>query len=107
VDPRIALRESDTLSNEEFAEILKRLDRLDNASKVGAWTQEVLELVSNNPELVSGELAKKANLEKLWLKLNIRKLKNLGLTVSLEVGYRISPRGIEVLHRLRQLNPSR
>ena len=57
MDPRIALRESDTLSNKEFAEILKRLDRLDNASKVGAWTQEVLELVSNNPELVSGELA--------------------------------------------------
>ena len=26
-------------------------------------------------------------------KLDVRKLKNLGLTISLEVGYRLSPRG--------------
>ena len=58
VDPRIALRERDVLSDEEFTEIKKRLDRLDKASKVGIWTQQVLELVSENPELVSGELAK-------------------------------------------------
>ena len=106
-DPRIALREDDALSDEEFAEIKTRLDRLDNASKVGIWTRQVLELVSDNPELVSGELAKKSSWEKPWLKLNIRKLKNLGLTISLEVGYRISPRGTEVLRRLRIPSPGR
>ncbi|GAA4173979.1 hypothetical protein GCM10022218_17670 [Sphingobacterium ginsenosidimutans] len=31
--------------------------------------------------------------EKEWLKLNIRKLKNLGLTISHTVGYEISPLG--------------
>ncbi|SEC56154.1 hypothetical protein SAMN04489729_1871 [Amycolatopsis lurida] len=31
------------------------------------------------------------------LKVDIRKLENLGLTLSLEVGYRISPRGAAYL----------
>ena len=35
-------------------------------------------------------------------KLNVRKLKALGLTESLEVGYRLSPRGKSLLHRLRE-----
>jgi hypothetical protein len=34
-------------------------------------------------------------------KLNVRKLKNLGLTESLGTGYRLSPRGAAVLERLR------
>jgi len=42
-------------------------------------------------------------LEKEAFKLNVRKLKNLGLTESLGTGYRISPRGRSVLERLRGL----
>jgi hypothetical protein len=33
-------------------------------------------------------------------KLDVRKLKELGLTESLKIGYRLSPRGIAVLERL-------
>jgi hypothetical protein len=32
-------------------------------------------------------------------KADVRKLKNLGLTISLEVGYRLSPRGAAYLRR--------
>jgi hypothetical protein len=35
--------------------------------------------------------------DKLTFKANVRKLKSLGLTVSLEVGYRLSPRGRALL----------
>ncbi len=40
-------------------------------------------------------------LEKQKFKLNVRKLKNLGLTESLGTGYRISPRGYVALGRIR------
>jgi hypothetical protein len=38
--------------------------------------------------------------ETLPFKLRVRKLKELGLTESLEVGYRLSPRGKAVLQHL-------
>lgn len=40
--------------------------------------------------------------DKEWFKLNVRKLKNLGLTESLETGYRISPRGRALLKRAKR-----
>lgn len=43
-------------------------------------------------------------MEKMAFKANIAKLKALGLTESLEVGYRLSPRGATVS---RQLNAAR
>ena len=39
--------------------------------------------------------------EKMPFKVNVRKLKRLGLTESLDVGYRLSPRGAVVLSALR------
>jgi predicted transcriptional regulator len=38
--------------------------------------------------------------DKVRFKANVRKLKALGLTESLEVGYRLSPRGEAVLRKL-------
>lgn len=92
-DPRIALRESDTLSDDDISEVQSRLARLDAHSKVGPWTIPVLRVIAKFPELRAVDLARRSGYEKEWLKLNIRKLKNLGLTESLEVGYRLSPRG--------------
>jgi ribosomal protein S19E (S16A) len=40
-------------------------------------------------------------MEKLRFKARVRQLKELGLTESLEVGYRLSPRGRALLRRLR------
>lgn len=41
----------------------------------------------------SADLAVITKKEKEWLKLNVRKLKGLGLTISHEPGYSLSPRG--------------
>jgi predicted transcriptional regulator len=49
---------------------------------------------------VSTELAKALGAERFAFKQDVRKLKELGLTESLEVGYRLSPRGEAVVHKL-------
>lgn len=91
-DPRIALRESARLSTTDVDDLTARLARLD-ARAEHPWTTQVLELIDRHPERSAGELATLSGFEKEWLKTNVRKLKNLGLTESLNPGYRLSPRG--------------
>ena len=57
-------------------------------------------MIRNHPGIVSGELARMTGYEQKWFKPQVRKLKNLGLTISLEVGYKLSPRGAALLDRL-------
>jgi hypothetical protein len=57
------------------------------------WTRQVLELILDRPETLAAELAASLGREKLPFKRDVRKLKELGLTESLPVGYRLSPRG--------------
>lgn len=92
-DPRINLREQAKLTVQEFADIKKKLERLDQHSKQGHWTEKVLLAIKDNPNLHAIGIAKLTGFEKEWLKLNIRKLKNLGLTISHTVGYEISTLG--------------
>ena len=47
----------------------------------------------------AGDLASALGYETAWFKTNVRKLKALGLTESLEVGYRLSPRGRAFLEK--------
>ena len=96
-DPRIALREAIPTSNEELASIIKRLERLDSSSRSGLWTHDTLALVFKRPETLAAELAQEMGQETDRFKTNVRKLKGLGLTESLKVGYRLSPRGLAVL----------
>lgn len=99
-DPRIALRENINPENVELKEITSKLERLDRYSKRGNWTLEILKLIHQNPTLRAADLAQRTKWEKEWLKLNIRKLKNIGLTISHEVGYSISPLGEKYLEWL-------
>ena len=92
-DPRIALRERSDISPEERAEIDARLARLDAASRHGPWTAAVLELIAERPGTRAPDLAASLGRETARFKADVRKLKELGLTESLEVGYRLSPRG--------------
>ena len=92
-DDRIALRNEVSLSPDDRAAIRARLSRLDNASKSGPWTLRVLRLIAERPAVRAGDLADVLGYERLPFKANVRKLKALGLTESLEVGYRLSPRG--------------
>ncbi|SFB86356.1 hypothetical protein SAMN05421747_101577 [Parapedobacter composti] len=99
-DPRIKLREQTGLSEQQFEDLKDRLERLDRYSKQGYWTQKVLLTIKNNPNLHAIGVAELTGFEKEWLKLNIRKLKNLGLTISHNIGYEISPLGSEYLSKL-------
>ncbi len=92
-DPRIALRERSHISPEERAEIDARLARLDAASRHGPWTAAVLELIAEQPGTRAPDLAASFGRETAPFKTDVRKLKELGLTESLLVGYRLSPRG--------------
>lgn len=102
-DPRIALRENINPENVELKEITSKLERLDCYSKQGKWTLEILKLIHQNPTLRATDLAQRTKWEKEWLKLNIRKLKNIGLTISHEVGYSISPLGKKYLEWLERI----
>ena len=96
-DPRIALRMRDSLSEEELATIMSKLAKLDAGAPRGTWTRRVLQLIRDNPAVRAGDLCKAVEMERLPFKANVRKLKALGLTESLEVGYRLSPRGDALL----------
>ncbi len=57
--------------------------------------------IEDRPRVAARVLARRLGCEKDWLKPQVRKLKDLGLTVSLEVGYELSPRGRVALEHLR------
>src|SRR5919108_2558129 len=92
-DPRIALRERGKITPAERAEIDARLARLDAASRHGPWTEKVLRLIAERPATRAPDLAASLGRETAPFKADVRKLKELGLTESLRVGYRLSPRG--------------
>lgn len=99
-DPRIKLREQTEVSSQEFSGLKKKLERMDHSSKNGPWTEIVLLTIRNHPNLHAVGIAKLTGFEKEWLKLHIRKLKNLGLTISHTVGYELSPLGAYFLTML-------
>ena len=92
-DPRVALRERTALSTAERSALDARLARFDAASPGGPWTEAVLRLIAQRPGTPAAELAATLRRDKPKLKADVRKLKELGLTESLPLGYRLSPRG--------------
>ena len=106
-DPRIALRRQDELSEADADDLLRRLRRLDTLSPTGPWTLRVLAEIEARPGVAARTLAPRLGCEKDWLKPQVRKLKNLGLTASLPAGYELSPRGRAALQRLRAGEDSR
>ena len=92
-DPRQVLADSSELSADDIESITARLERLDNVSKSGSWTAETLQLIADHPATRAPDLAESVGRETKPFKLDVRKLKNLGLTTSLRVGYELSPRG--------------
>ncbi len=100
-DPRIKLREQTRISEPQYTDLKNNLERLDNLSKHGRWTKKILLAINDNPGLHASGIAKRTGFEKDWLKLNIRKLKNLGLTISRTIGYEISPLGKFFIGKLK------
>jgi hypothetical protein len=99
-DPRIALRAAKPSAG-ELRKLQERLERMDKASDRGPWTRAYLETIEARPAQRAPELAELYGLETQFFKTRVRRLKELGLTESLPVGYQLSPRGQALLKHLR------
>jgi len=90
-DERPELAADDRLSDADVDAIAARLDRWDAAT--APWTRQYLELIGANEAVRAPDLAVRVGLDVPRFKRRVRQLKGLGLTISLDVGYRLSPRG--------------
>jgi hypothetical protein len=95
-DPREALRD-EVPDEAELARLRAWLDRLDAAAPYGPWTRETLTIIGDNPGRRAPELAAGLGRETAEFKRDVRKLKEKGLTQSLDIGYLLSARGAAVL----------
>lgn len=93
-DPRVALRNQADLTDADRAEIDAALDRL-------PWARSYLRTIADQSAVRAPDLAQQHGMETQPFKQRVRRLKELGLTESLEVGYRLSPRGRAHLRRVR------
>jgi hypothetical protein len=91
-DPRVELRRTNNLETADVAALNAKLDRMDRTAEQ-PWTRSTLRQIQRLPGVVSTELAAEVGQERRAYKLRVRRLKALGLTESLERGYRLSPRG--------------
>lgn len=105
-DPRQILSESADLDPSDIEQIDRRLARLDKASHQGPWTASALAAVAESPAVRAADLAASLQVERDVFKRNVRKLKELGLTLSLERGYRLSPRGEAYVAAKQQVPPA-
>jgi hypothetical protein len=95
-DPREELRAAVPDAG-EVAAITARLDRLDASSSIGPWTRATLAVIDRSPTVRAPDLAAELGRDTPSFKRDVRKLKELGLTESLDIGYRLSPRGAAVV----------
>lgn len=97
-DERPELAADDRLSDADVHAIAARLARWDAAAE-SPWTRAYLEMIGANETVRAPDLAARVGLEVPRFKRRVRQLKGLGLTISLDVGYRLSPRGKAFLGR--------
>ncbi len=100
-DPRIALRQRSGLSSEEVASLDRTFAGMDRGIDDNRLEcVALLRLLEQNEGVRAPDLAVRLGVETKWFKARIRRLKTHGLTESLPVGYRVSPRGRAALRRL-------
>jgi hypothetical protein len=100
-DPRAVLADRDELDPAEMERVTARLARLD-AGLGRPWTLATLEAIDARPGVRAADLMSGLGWSDLHqFKQHVRKLKALGLTLSLLVGYRLSPRGGAYVRHLR------
>ena len=92
--------ETGAVSAEELAELVQRLAAMDRRSKVGEWTLATLRAIEARPGVLAAKLARSLGRPRDEFKRDVRKLKTLGLTFSLEIGYRLTPKGEALLASL-------
>jgi biotin operon repressor len=96
-DPRLELRESSDLDEaalDAIDSVVSGIGRHGGPSGI-----QLLKTIAANPATLAQDLADGIGVERDVLKRRIRQLKEIGLTESLRVGYRLSPRGKAYLER--------
>ena len=101
---RVSIALDDKLSPEDLETLKKKLARLDGDDP---WTLKTLRLIEQHPQVRARILAAKLGRERDPFKVDVRKLKRLGLTQSFELGYEVSPRGRAYLAALAREKPRR
>lgn len=76
-------------------DVVTRLQATDRRS-TAPWTVGVLALIRAHPATRAGDLAPRMGWDTPAFKANVRKLKRIGLTQSLETGYRLTDLGEQV-----------
>lgn len=99
-DPRLELGLLANMDDSEVETLGQRLSAMDRRSRRGDWTLQTLRIIGDHPGRRAADLAEAQLVETRQLKADVRKLKALGLTVSREVGYELSPRGAALLKAL-------
>jgi hypothetical protein len=84
-DPRVVLRDQ-VATGDDLVALRRAVERL-------PWGIAYLRAIRDRPEVRAEELAASFGVEKRVFKPRVRRLKELGLTISLSPGYRLSPRG--------------
>lgn len=98
-DGRTSLRE-EVPSHADITGLADRFARWDKAAGLSGYHQRILQVIADHPGMAASDLAAQLGVEKLKLKRDVRKLKEVGLTISLGIGYRLSPRGRSFLGAL-------
>ncbi|MEX0786693.1 MAG: hypothetical protein WD939_08660 [Dehalococcoidia bacterium] len=105
-DKRVSVAQASSMSEREVQQLSERLARMDETSKHGLWTHETLALIERRPRSPAAQLAERVGRETQSFEADVRKLKELGLTISHEVGYELSPRGQAYLKRIERRSSS-
>ncbi len=95
-DPRIALRED---AATDIGPVTAKVLKL-------PWAATFLRLIAEQPAVRAPDLAAQLGWETVPFKRNVRRLKELGLTESLPIGYQLSPRGQVILDALAGRGPA-
>ena len=101
VDDRVS-RRSQLLTDAELATMITKLTAMDTRASSGPWTLRTLGIIATWPARRAPELAELLGYETLPWKAQVRRLKELGLTESLPIGYRLSPRGEQVVESIKR-----
>jgi hypothetical protein len=96
---RVDLATQDDLTAEDVETIRAKLAKMDRETP---WTAATLAIIEKHPRVVAKELAKLLGRERDEFKVDVRKLKKLGLTQSFEIGYEIAPRGRAYLAAIKR-----
>lgn len=98
-DQRIALRNAAEITDSEWWDLDERFARWERSAP--GYFPRILAAIGRSPEVLAATLASDLGVEKLKFKQDVRKLKELGLTESRDVGYRLSPRGESLMKRMK------